>query len=270
MGEHIGKPPPLKRMGRIVVHAAAIACVAWPSAAVGQVVVLGRVTGNGAVVANARVGIDALNLQALTTDSGSYRLTVPGAGTVRISIRALGFQPASHQIQLAANDTTIADFILVAVPQELDSVTVAAPAPVVRGKMRAFEERRRFGLGRFYTREALAGHEDRTLANTLRLAGLQLRARPDRCGGGYAVATGRGGGTPVACVEPACYASIFLDGVRYWVPGQGIPPNINEFLVRDLEGIEVYRGMSDMPIQFQVYGSSCGAVVLWTRVGGGR
>ena len=136
------------------------------------------------------------------------------------------------------------------------------------------------GFGRFYTREFLAQRAASPLANVLRLTpNLQLIRRPERCGGGYSVATGRSvegrrerwmacPGSPMAV---ACYSPIYLDGVLFWGPGMpGMPPpDVDQFRIAGLEGIEVYRSVSEAPLQYRALASTCGVVLLWTRVGGG-
>lgn len=51
-------------------------------------------------------------------------------------------------------------------------------------------------------------------------------------------------------MEPACYFAIVLDGARFWVPGSGEPPDINQFTVQGIQAIEIYRGPAETPIQY--------------------
>lgn len=266
----------------MIQRAASVVLVALGSLSArlaGQTLVTGTITGNGRPVANASVVVDQSDVQAHSDHSGSYRLTVPRSGVVRITVRAVGFYPASRRMLLVAGDTTQSDFSLDPAAQLLDSITVRGTATMATGKMAAFEERRAAGLGRFYTRAMLASREHSTLADVLRMtSGLQLVRRPSVCGGGFVVATGRsgviqwrdwmscGGGFPM---QAACYFAVFLDGVRFWVPGSKEPPDINQFTVQGLEGVEVYRGPAESPIQYQMTGSDCGVVLLWTREGHG-
>jgi hypothetical protein len=146
--------------------------------------------------------------------------------------------------------------------------------------MLAFEERRKTGLGRFITREMLAQREHSVLTDVLRMTpGLSFVRRPDKCGGGFALASGRGGAVDpqawMACeIDPrirfpfACYLAIYMDGVRVWVPGQKEPPKIDDIAsIVALEAIEIYRGPSETPIAYQNTGSACGVILLWTRTG---
>jgi len=73
-------------------------------------------------------------------------------------------------------------------------------------------------------------------------------------------------GYPPTDFPVACYLTIYLDGVRIWTWGQREPPNIESISVIELEGVEVYRGPSELPTAFQTTGSAGGAVLLWTRI----
>lgn len=63
------------------------------------------------------------------------------------------------------------------------------------------------------------------------------------------------------------YFAIVLDGARFWVPGSGEPPDINQFTVQGIQAIEIYRGPAETPIQYQATNSACGVLLLWTRDG---
>jgi hypothetical protein len=60
--------------------------------------------------------------------------------------------------------------------------------------------------------------------------------------------------------------SVYLDGVRIWAPGSPNPPDFDRMGNTHYEGIEVYRGPSELPIQYQGTGGMCGAILLWSRI----
>lgn len=68
---------------------------------------------------------------------------------------------------------------------------------------------------------------------------------------------------------PSCYMSVFLDGVAFYRTGSNMPPPdmSREFMIMNLEAIEVYRGSAQIPMEFSGRGSDCGVIVLWTRRG---
>jgi hypothetical protein len=237
-------------------------------------VVIGTISGKGRPLAGVDVVIDD-DARARSAADGAYRVRTEKVGFVRILIRAVGFQPVVRKLLLVGGDTVRSDFVLDPVAQELDPVEVRVAGAVAAGRMAGFEERRVAGFGRFFTRETLAAREQSTLADVIRMTpGLQLVRRPDRCGGGFSVATGRGGVVQwqdwMACnnvpMQPACYFAIYLDGARYWMPGSREPPDVNQFTVHGLEAIELYRGPAETPMQYQQTGAACGVLLLWSRL----
>jgi len=246
-----------------------------------QTLVTGTVLGDSArPISGAIVEIKALTRSVTTSARGAYALTVDKPGAYLLEVRALGFSPASRALRLASGDTLRVDFALSVVPQELAPVVVESD-PLPTGIMRGFEERRRAGFGRFITRDMLAEREHDTVAGILRgIAGMRMVRRPNDCGGGFSAATGRGiaavelspatgtmvtcgGGTPMAA---ACYMSVYVDGVRIWAAGSRDPPDFDQFRNNQYEGVEIYRGPAELPIQYQGTGAACGAILLWSRI----
>ncbi len=230
----------------------------------------------------AEVTTDFAGERSTTGADGGFVLTTAATGqTVVLHAKAVGFAPQSQTTSLRSDDTVRVTFTLKRVAQQLPSIEVRADSPAyTSAKMLAFEERRKTGLGRFITREMLAQRENSVLTDVLRMTpGLSFVRRPNECGGGFALASGRGGAVNpqvwMACeinerirFPLACYLAIYLDGVRIWVPGQKEPPKIDDIAsIVSLEAIEVYRGPSEMPIAYQNTGSACGVVLLWTRTG---
>ena len=250
-----------------------------------QTVITGLVTGDSSrAIQGAIVEIASLGRSTTTNARGTYTLLIDRAGTFSIEARALGLARSSRAVRLGSGDTLRVDFVLSEIPQELAPVVVTAEeAPLPTGIMRAFEERRRMGFGRFITRDMLDQREHDTVSGILRgMAGVRMVQRPTACGGGFSAATGRGiaavefstnasaagatcgGGTPLPA---ACYMSIYQDGVRIWGPGSPEVPDFEQMRNNQFEGVEVYRGPAELPIQYQGTGAACGAILLWTRIG---
>lgn len=247
-----------------------------------QTLVTGRVIGDSArPIPGAILEIRVLGRSVTTSARGDYAITVEKPGSYLLEVRALGFSPASRGLRLASGDTLRVDFKLDPVAQELEPLVVTEAEPLPTGIMRGFGERRRLGFGRFITRDMLEEREHDTVAGILRgMAGMRMVRRPGECGGGYSAATGRGiaavefsksttagatcgGGTPMA---EACYMSIYVDGVRVWAPGSVDPPDFEQMRNNQYEGVEIYRGPAELPIQYQGTGAACGAILLWSRI----
>jgi hypothetical protein len=239
--------------------------------------------GKSSPIAEAEVLLRAIgggqerSLRAKSGSDGRFLISSIPAGDYSVQVRAIGYQPVEADAEFRGSDTVRITFELSRSVQKLEEVTVegAAPPPVV-GKMAAFEERRKAGLGRFLTRADLAKREHSTLSDALRMvAGMNLVRRPAECGDGFAAATGRGWAIKwepwMVCggnwaMKPACYMSVYLDGLRLWTWGNREIIDLDKLIsIVGLEGVEVYLGPAQTPIQFQTTGSACGAILFWTR-----
>jgi hypothetical protein len=118
--------------------------------------------------------------------------------------------------------------------------------------------------------------ETGSMINALRhAAGLRFIVLPINCGNGFAVATMRHTSVPIPpamnCtpgeVPVACYLDVYVDGSNLWRWGDGPPLDIDQLSVRDYQAIEVYRGRSELPIEYSRAEPACGALVFWTRTG---
>ncbi|MEZ4455360.1 MAG: hypothetical protein R2882_02235 [Gemmatimonadales bacterium] len=244
-----------------------------------SVLVLRVADSAGTPVEAAQVTIRRLGLSASSSIEGRIVFTTVPRGRFAVSTAAVGFTPDLREIAFSGSDTVRVEIRLGGQAQQLDPVVVTGRQPAALSpQMRVFEERRRLGFGRFLTRADLAKREHSTLSDVLRMVpGVKFVRRPDRCGGGHALATTRGGALSwlpwMTCHDGAtafpaeCYLTVYLDWNRIWTWGSQEPPRIDEFAVAGLEAIEVYRGPSELPVELQTTGSSCGAVLLWTRTG---
>lgn len=233
-------------------------------------------------IGGAEITITELRRVARSSSSGRYFLDSIPPGLHQIAVRALGYKPlaASLNVDLTqAPDTADVDFLLTPSPIELKTVTVEGKStPITSGKMIDFERRKSAGFGQFLDRAQLQKNQDSPLSITLRtLLSVRLVVRPWQCGGGFAAATGRGGesfgeaGQKLYCgnltFQPACYIAIYIDGARVWAWDTPEPPNVDDILATELEGVELYKGASELPPELLVTGNKCGALLLWTRVG---
>ncbi len=252
---------------------AALLLMGAVSPVLSQATVQGIVTaGRGRPVVGTEVLIEALRISATTDRAGAFTLNVPPGHRV-LTVRAIGYEATFIPVMASEAEPIDIEIELRARPQILDSVTttVAGP-PAVRGKMAAFEERRKEGIGQFITREKLAERENALLSDALRMTGIPLVRRPAGCGGGFAAGTNRGIGSmrgdKARCMgqmADGCYMSVYLDGMRIWVDGGTDPLNIDKFSPRELEAVEVYRGAGQAPVQYMGIDNACGVVLLWTR-----
>jgi hypothetical protein len=65
-----------------------------------------------------------------------------------------------------------------------------------------------------------------------------------------------------------CYYQLIVDGSRVYSYDRStttLPPDINEFLVDQIEAVEVYAGGAQTPAKYNATGSACGTVVIWHK-----
>jgi TonB-linked SusC/RagA family outer membrane protein len=113
---------------RLLAVAGALASLAGQAAAQDPARISGRVTSqDGSAVPAATVFIQSLNMGAQTQDDGRYTLSVPGAraqGPAVITVRRIGFKPATQTITLAPGAVIAQDFVLEATSVQLAEVVV--------------------------------------------------------------------------------------------------------------------------------------------------
>ncbi len=83
---------------------------------------------------------------------------------------------------------------------------------------------------------------------------------------GCAIGDAAAPGDTIASARDAigdCPVLYYLDGIAFQPTWNGIISN--EVPVNSLEGIEIYRRMSEVPGQFRRAGADCGVVLIWTR-----
>jgi hypothetical protein len=64
-------------------------------------------------------------------------------------------------------------------------------------------------------------------------------------------------------VRAGCTPAVFLDGTKVQMSGITLDDLIRP---ADIEGIEIYRSMSEAPPEYQGLNSGCSAILIWTRI----
>ncbi|HEX3867834.1 MAG TPA: hypothetical protein VHV78_13825 [Gemmatimonadaceae bacterium] len=194
--------------------------------------------------------------------------------------RAVGFESVADSVAIETGKETVHDFVLTRVVLLDSVVTTAAHPTYISGALRGFEERRASGIGHFVAEAELRKHDSDQLSDLLRtkIPGLRLIRVRD---GQYAIAghTAKTGsfsassGGSVNTIEgpfpSQCYVTVYLDGTRIFdlatrARAMQPPPNIDDYSINRLAGVEYYAGEATIPAQFDSR-SGCGALLLWTR-----
>jgi hypothetical protein len=223
-----------------------------PSTVVGQV--SDRSTRKGIVGAEV---INSLDSRATFTDSiGRFTLVELTPGKGRLIIRAAGFPTATFDVTLPIGDTLVQTIVLDSTAagrsraaQQLPDVPITATRSM-GPRYADFERRLKTGRGQYLTADEI----DRNRYNSLQEAVRTMRGVEISCGGG--------GG---------CYIKMAR------APMQCLPEYIidervdNTFgpntAIRDIQGLEVYTGPSDVPGEFAGRNAGCGVIVIWTKSG---
>ena len=221
--------------------------------ALAPAILIGRVTdtiGVGLVGAEITL-LHSDRVHAITTDSGDFRLTGLEPGTLVFNVRRIGFEAASFTAVLKPGRTHRANFKLTATAQALPTVAVSDTATHTHW-LDQFERRRSSARGTFITRAEIDKKNARTGTDLVRsVPGIRLVSL--RGGAGYQVVMTRGAG------GRQCLPTMFVHGLPY----SGM---LDDFTADDIEALEIYVGISEIPTELDKNGRGyCGAIVVWTR-----
>jgi hypothetical protein len=213
---------------------------------------IGRVVDSASAgVSGAEIGlINSNRLRAVTNDSGQFRIRGLPSGAVIIVVRRLGYQPATFTAVLKPGKVSRANFPLAVIATQLPAVNVADTAPTSHWLDR-FETRKATRPGTFFTRADIVRMQARLGTDIVtNVAG--VRVGPTRLGQQSVVMT-RGAGLR------QCIPAIFVHDTQFSGTLDDIP-------VEDIEAVEVYVGISEIPPELDKGGKGiCGAIVVWTR-----
>lgn len=216
-------------------------------------VLIGHVTdSSGARLAGAEITlVHSDKVHAITGDSGEFRITGLAPGANVFNVRRLGFQAASFTAMLRPGKTHRATFALSATPQALPTVAVSDTGQGSHW-LDAFERRKNSARGTFIERKEIEKKMARTGTDIIRtVPGVRLIT--NRNGTNQVVLT-RGGIGPRPCVP-----TMYVHGMPY----SGM---LDDFSADDIEAIELYVGVSEVPPELDRTGRGiCGAIVVWTR-----
>jgi hypothetical protein len=221
-------------------------------------------TENGRVVLRTVSGSDG-RFRAITIEAGRYWLLVD----------RLGYEAALvGPLALSEGDSIEVELFMAVDAIPLEPLTVTASRRpwwehLEPPALWEFWERKqhfeRLGSGNFYTYDDLKPLSGMPAA--LAIADLAPFFFPEnkRGWGNSFFITGRSG----------CYPPIFLDGHQLTGSSKASgnsfarePPLIDDWIhLSQIAGVEIYRGASDVPAEFRVLGSNCGAVAVWSLRG---
>jgi len=213
--------------------------------------VSGRVVdrASGAPVNHAELVILGVDLIAYSDSLGHYEFARVAPGVVQVSVRAVGFTPLTIFIELAPGQRAERHIILDRNVAELPGVDVTAPASTMDYRLTAFERRRMSGRGQYLTEDQIVRIAAYSIADAVK----NMRGVIYQCGGGSCYV--RMSRAPMRCLPEYIVDDRVMNDM-----GPGIP-------IRDVVGIEVYTGPSEVPGEYAGRNAGCGVIVIWTRSG---
>jgi hypothetical protein len=194
------------------------------------------------------------------TDSiGWFLLSAEEAGWYRLRSSPPGYESATTpRVEVGAGVVLDVRFVL------SPDVVLLAPLEVrgrsrpllAGGALRAYRERVRQNVGFQLTREQIAQQNPKAMTDLLRRVP-GLRILRDSQGGTMVTMAG------VRRILRACPMRIFVDGQEF----RHGPGAVDDMVPVDVEGIEVFRTIAELPPEFAGPDSQCGVIAIWTRRG---
>lgn len=212
---------------------------------------------SGAPLVGATIASPTAGTSARTDSLGRFTLGGLKVGIHRFMVSRDGYARGSVALAFAAREVMQREFSLeplgtaaadTARVQRLPDVPVTAD-PAIGRRYADFERRRETGRGQYITREALEKGNYGSLQDAMR----SLRGVKFACAGSSCVAQ-------MTRAPLGCFPDYVVDERVDNAFGPTIP-------VRDIQGIEVYTGASDVPGEFAGANAGCGVVVIWTTSG---
>ena len=185
----------------------------------------------------------------LTTDSlGRFSTTDLPPGRARVDIRLLGYTPGTFEIRVRDSGTQEETFSLDFNGQQLPMVNVSARAELMMSRYSDFEARRKRGFGSFKRWDELVDGKYVSVGDALRtISGVRINCDQQRFECRAYMAR-----------SPRCQPTWIIDGMEASSFHENTP-------IKDVYGIEVYRGPAEVPGEYAGANAGCGVIVLWTK-----
>lgn len=207
--------------------------------------------------------------RARTGPDGAFTLPLRAAGTVRIRAARAGYQTTvTGELPVGVRETVEVTVRVSSAALAMDPLTVTArvePPKRRNLELNGFYQREGSGLGEYLRREDFENRANQNLAQVIsRVPGTAIQYLGSkqyiyfpRNGRPSLRQTFRG---PPA---NACLPRLFVDGTRVTYDANN---DINSVVnPGQVEAIEVFRGPSEIPVQYNDNNSMCGVILIWTR-----
>jgi len=236
------------RYWRSALSVALLGLTVCPVTAGAQATLSGRVVDSeiGNPLAGATVRIQG---RSFTTDRlGRFQATELVAGQAEVSIQLLGYARADFKVPLPAAGAVEQTFGLDFTGYDLPEIVVEGRVERLMPRYIDFERRRGTGQGAYLRWDEIAKKGVSRVGDALRsVRGVRMRCDQAtyEC---YAV----------MARNPQCQPRWWVDGVEVGSFHENTP-------IRDVYGIEIYRGPGEVPGEFGGSNAACGVIVMWTK-----
>jgi Carboxypeptidase regulatory-like domain len=237
--------------------AAGLVLVLWPipiPAQQGTAAIIGRLVDRQSrePVRGAAVALLGVRKDLASDSAGQFTHEGLASGTYVMQVRAIGYSAASWIVELGVGEVRAEVFELERLAYTLDPVTVERRPNFAEARMQEFERRRASGRGHFITETEIQQANPRSLADLFRnVPGVRMQCRGSM--GGCTVRMAR--------APRECKPDFVVDGFAATNATSFDMPTIG------IIGIEIYRTLSETPLQFLRADNQCGTIVIWTRSG---
>lgn len=185
----------------------------------------------------------------ITTDSlGRFEVTGLKPGEVEVAVQAMGFESRSWKFVVQADQVVDRTFSLDFTGEKLPEVVVTARAVKLVPRYADFERRRERGVGAYLRWDEIKKKNFNTVGDAMRsIRGVRLQCNQAEFECYIRMAR-----------TPNCPPAWFVDGVQVGSFTESTP-------IRDVYGLEVYRGPGEVPGEFTGSSAGCGVLVVWTK-----
>ena len=210
----------------------------------------------GKPLSGAEVQIVGTSLRGSTDGAGRVALLAVPAGKAVLHVRRLGFAERKIPISVTPGMSEPSRYRMTPVAADLKEVVVRASGLkpdryANTGRFDGFYHRRATGNGTFLTREIIDKRNAQKSEDLLRMVtGVRIRYR---------------GLFPSVQFMRCPQVALYIDGIRSHDPSRDYF-NLSPL---DIEAMEVYHGMAQVPPEFSPKPNDCAAIVVWSRWHGG-
>jgi len=185
----------------------------------------------------------------ITADSLGYFLVSDlKPGEIEVAVQSIGFESRSWKFSVQAGQSMDRSFSLDFTGDKLPEIVVTARANKLVPRYADFERRRDRGIGAFMRWDDIKKKNYNTLGEAARsVRGVKLECNQQDFECDIRMAR-----------TPNCAPRWYVDGVQVSSFHENTP-------IRDIYGLELYRGPSELPGEFSGSDAGCGVLVVWTK-----